>query len=319
MGVCEEGVSMATTSIPVPQKTKKVETQSTWNIQRIIGYALLYIFLIALSIAFLFPFYQMLIGSLMPKEELFKLYPQLWPPGGPSLRAYQLLLHTIPATNMTYLRTFHVVRYIGNSLLMATVAVLLQVFFNTMAGYVFAKRNFPFKTQLFGLILTTMLLPTAINFVPFFILIGKLGWMNTYLPFWIPGAASAFGIFLMRQFIVSTIPDELIDSATIDGASQLTVLTRLVMPIMSGGMVVLAILSFVGVYNEFVMSSLILTVPDTRTVQVALANFLKSSIRAPNYDLLFAGSVMATIPLLIIFFVFQRRIMEGVMSGAIKG
>ncbi|MCL4507462.1 MAG: carbohydrate ABC transporter permease [Chloroflexi bacterium] len=309
---------MATT-ISVQPKTKQLVTRKSWNIRRRLGYILLYIFLILLSVGFFFPFYQMAIGSLMPKEELFKLYPQLWPPGGPTLRAYLLLLHIEPPTNMAYLANFHILRYVGNSLLMATVAVLIQVFFNTMAGYVFAKRSFPFKNQLFSMILVTLLLPTAINFVPFFILIGRLGWMNTYLPFWIPGAATAFGIFLMRQFIVATIPDEIIDSATIDGASQFQILTRLVMPIMTGGMVVLAILSFVGVYNEFVMSSLILTNPDTRTVQVALANFLKSNIRAPNYDLLFAGSVMATIPLLVVFFVFQRQIMEGVMSGAIKG
>jgi ABC-type glycerol-3-phosphate transport system permease component len=124
---------------------------------------------------------------------------------------------------------------------------------------------------------------------------------------------------MMRQFIVSTIPDELIDSARIDGASQIGIVFRIVMPIMAGGMVVLGILSFVASYNEFVLASLVLTRPELRTVQVALANFRGSMIRAPQYDLMFAGSVMATIPLLVIFFVFQRKIIEGVMSGAIKG
>ncbi len=287
--------------------------------KRLVSYGLLYVFLIILALIFMFPFYSMLIGSLMPKDELFRLYPVLWPPDGPTLSSYRLLLKIDTTTTIQNLERFHILRYIFNSLLLATVAVMLQVFFNTLAGYVFAKRQFPFKNQLFTFILLTMLMPTAMNFVPFYILIGRLGWMNTYLPFWIPGAASAFGIFMMRQFIVSTIPDDLIDSATIDGASQFMTVIRIVMPIMSGAMVVLGILGFVGIYNEFVLSSLILKDNDIRTVQVALANFKGTSIRAPMYDLMFAGSVMATIPLLIVFFIFQRRIMEGIMSGAIKG
>ncbi len=304
----------------VPASTRPaVKSRRGVNARQVISYGLLYVFLITLSVIFLFPFYSMVIGSLMPKDELFRLYPVLWPPDGPTLTAYRLLLKIDVTTTIQNLERFHILRYIFNSLLLATVAVLLQVFFNTLAGYVFAKRQFPFKNQLFAFILLTMLMPTAINFVPFYILIGRLGWMNTYLPFWIPGAASAFGIFMMRQFIVSTIPDELIDSATIDGASQIVIVTRIVMPIMAGGMVVLGILGFVGVYNEFVLSSLILKDNDIRTVQVALANFKGTSIRAPMYDLMFAGSVMATIPLLLIFFVFQRKIIQGIMSGAIKG
>lgn len=305
----------------MPVSTQAADPRKTrmFKLRQTLGYILLYSFLIALSLMFLFPFYSMTIGSLMPKEELFKSYPQLWPPDGPTLRAYALLLHIETTTQQQNLQNFEMLRYIFNSLLMGTVAVALQLFFNTLAGYVFAKRQFPFKNQLFAVILVTMLLPTAINFVPFFLLMGALGWMNTYLPFWIPGACNAFGIFMMRQFITSTIPDELIDSARIDGASQFGIIWRIVMPIMAGGMAVLGILSFVGVYNEYVLASLVLSRPEVRTVQIALANFRGSMIRAPQYDLMFAGSVMATIPLLIIFFTFQRKIVQGIMSGAIKG
>ena len=308
---------MSSTTIPTLGSTKK-QVLVKGRLGLTIGYILLYAFLIILSLTFFFPFYSMVIGSLMPKEELFKLYPQLWPPNGPTFNAYQILLHLISA-NQQNMQNFEMLRYIFNSLLMGTVTVALQLFFNTLAGYTFAKRNFPFKNQLFSVILMTLLMPTAMNFIPFFLLMGELKWINTYLPFWIPGAANAFGIFMMRQFIVSTIPDELIDSARIDGASQIGIVFRIVMPIMAGGMVVLGILSFVASYNEFVLATLVLTKSELRTVQVALANFRGSMIRAPQYDLMFAGSVMATIPLLVIFFVFQRRIIEGVMSGAIKG
>jgi ABC-type glycerol-3-phosphate transport system permease component len=267
----------------------------------------------------------MTIGSLMPKEELFRSYPQLWPPNGPTLASYRLLLQIATpaeyeAAGLQNIQNYNFPRYIFNTMLIAAVAVGLQVFFNTLAGYTFAKRHFPFREPLFAIILTTLLLPTALNFVPFYLQVAvTFGWKNTYLPFWIPSMATAFGIFMMRQFISSTIPDELVDSATIDGASQLRIVTSIVMPIMAGGMVVLGILTFVAVYNEYILTNLIIDKPDLRTVQLFLANFKAATIRAPLYDLLFAGSVMATIPLLIIFFVFQRKLIEGVMSGAIKG
>ncbi len=293
--------------------------------RRILRDGLLYLFLITLAVVFMFPFYSMLVGSLMPKEELFRSYPVLWPPNGPQLTAYKLLLQIaspeeVKQSTLQNINNYNFPRYIFNTLLIAGVAVALQVFLNTLAGYTFAKRNFPFKNQLFSVVMATLLLPTALNFVPFYLLVTvTFGWGNTYLPFWIPSAATAFGIFMMRQFIASTIPDEIIDSATIDGASQFAIATRIVMPIMAGGMVVLGILTFVGVYNEYVLTNLIISKPDLRTVQLFLANFKAASIRAPQYDLLFAGSVMATIPLLVIFFVFQRRLVEGVMSGALKG
>jgi len=307
-------------SAPFTSSSKKGRA---WS--RVIGYALLYAFLVVLAIIFMFPFYSMLVGSLMPKEELFRSYPQLWPPNGPQFTAYRLLLQIaspeeVAASGLQNISNYNFIRYIFNTLLIASVAVALQVFFNTLAGYTFAKRYFPFKDQLFGVILATLLLPAAINFVPFYLLVaGTLGWKDTYWPFWIPNLATAFGIFLMRQFIASTIPDELIDSATIDGASQFQIVTQIVMPIMAGGMVVLGILTFVAVYNEYILTNLIISKPDLRTVQLFLANFKQATIRAPLYDLLFAGSVMATVPLLILFFVFQRRLVEGVMSGAIKG
>ena len=305
--------------------TKPTSTKKRFRLSALAGYGLLYFVLFVLALVFLFPFYSMVIGSLMPKEELFKSYPQLWPPNGPQLTAYRLLLQLatpeeFKTAGLQNIQNYNFPRYVFNTLLIAGVAVALQVFFNTLAGYTFAKRQFPFKEKLFSVVMATLLLPTAINFVPFYLqMVVTFGWKNTYLPFWIPGLSTAFGIFMMRQFISSTIPDDIVDSATMDGASQLQIATRIVMPIMAGGMVVLGILTFVGVYNEYILTNLIIDKPDLRTVQLFLANFKAATIRAPLYDLLFAGSVMATIPLLIIFFVFQRKLVEGVMSGAIKG
>lgn len=312
-------------SLTSTQPVKPAVVKPSIRLSRIIGYGLLYLLLIVLALIFIFPFYSMIVGSTMPSSELFKSYPVLWPPDGPSLTAYRLLLRLaspaeLEAAKLQNINNYNFVRYVFNTLLVAGVAVALQVFFNTLAGYTFAKRNFPFKNQLFSVVMATLLLPTAINFVPFYLQMAiTFGWKNTYLPFWIPSMATAFGIFMMRQFIASTIPDDIIDSATMDGASQLTIATKVVMPIMAGGMVVLGILTFVGIYNEYILTSLMIDKPDLRTVQLFLSNFKAATIRAPMYDLLFAGSVMATIPLLIIFFVFQKRLVEGIMSGAIKG
>ena len=170
----------------------KTSNKKRLRLTTLLGQALLYLVLIVLAVIFLFPFYSMLIGSLMPKEELFKSYPQLWPPNGPQLTAYRLLLGLgtpaeKAATNLQNINNYNFPRYVFNTLLLAGVAVALQVFFNTLAGYTFAKRNFPFKNQLFSVVMATLLLPTAINFVPFYLQMAvTFGWKNTYWPFWIP-------------------------------------------------------------------------------------------------------------------------------------
>jgi len=282
-----------------------------WNliIPRIIGRFFLYILLIVLAIIFLFPFYDMIVGSFMQDSDLFSKLPRLWPKGGFRLDSYRELF-----------AKYEFWRPLWNSFYIAAVRTVGAMFFCSLAGFAFAKRQFPGRDKLFFLMLITLMLPTQATIIPWYLLMVKyLKWSNTYWPFWIPSFATAFGIFLMRQFIASSIPDEMLEAATIDGASVFGTFIRVVLPLITPGLSVLGILTFVGAYNEFLGPLLLLSDPKKITAALALANFKGTTIIAPRYSLMFAGSTLATLPLLIIFFAFQKQLVSGIMSGAIKG
>ncbi len=276
---------------------------------RLFSRALLYLLLITFALIFIFPFYSMFIGSFMGDAALFSSTPQFWPKNGFNLRAYQQLFGEIGFG-----------RPLFNSFYLAGVRTLGALFFCSLAGFTFAKRRFPGRDKLFLIMLLTMMLPGQITIIPWYLLmVQKLHWGNTYWPFWLPDWAYAFGIFWMRQYIASTIPDEMLEAAAIDGASVFGAFIRIVVPLIAPGMAVLGILNFVDGFNQFLGPLLILTDPDKITAQLALANFKGSTIIAPRYSLMFAGSALATLPLLVVFFAFQRQLISGIMSGAVKG
>jgi len=276
---------------------------------RLLSRALIYLLLIVFAIIFIFPFYSMFIGSFMGDAALFSSTPQFWPKNGFNLRAYQQLFGEIGFG-----------RPLFNSFYLAGVRTLGALFFCSLAGFTFAKRRFPGRDKLFLIMLLTMMLPGQITIIPWYLLmVQKLHWANTYWPFWLPDWAYAFGIFWMRQYIASTIPDEMLEAAAIDGASVFGAFIRIVVPLIAPGMAVLGILNFVDGFNQFLGPLLILTDPDKITAQLALANFKGSTIIAPRYSLMFAGSALATLPLLVVFFAFQRQLISGIMSGAVKG
>jgi ABC-type glycerol-3-phosphate transport system permease component len=270
---------------------------------------LIYILLIALAFLFIFPFYDMLIGSFMDDSDLFSKNPSFWPKEGFDLAGYIELL-----------TRYNFARPLFNSFLMATVRTVGTLFFCSLAGFAFAKRQFPGRDALFFAMLATMILPTQITLIPWYLLMVKtLGWSDTFWPFWIPLWATAFGIFLMRQFISSTIPDEVLEASYIDGASVFGSFIRIVLPVMGPALAVLGILAFVESWNDFLGPMLLLHKPEMMTAPLALVAFQGSSRVAPKYSMLFAGSVLSTLPLIILFFLFQRRLIAGIMSGAIKG
>lgn len=276
---------------------------------RLLLRALLYAVLILFAGIFIFPFYDMFIGSFMSDTALFSRDPQFWPKDGFDTRAYIQLFNELGFG-----------RPLFNSFYLATVRTLGVLFFCSLAGFAFAKRRFPGRDALFFIMIGTMMLPGQITIIPWYLLmVQKLGWADTYWPFWFPHWANAFGIFWMRQFIASTIPDEMLEAAAIDGASVFGSFIRIVLPLIVPGMAVLAILDFVQGFNDFLGPLLILSDPRMITAPLALANFKGTTIIAPRYSLMFAGSTLATIPLLIIFFAFQRQLISGIMSGAVKG
>jgi len=278
------------------------------RIRRYATRASLYGLLLVVAAVFLFPFYTMFVGSFMRNEQLFTFTPNIWPKEGFQLFNYHDLFRELPFD-----------RNVLNSLALAGGQTVGVLFFCSLAGFTFAKRRFPGRDLLFYLMLGTMMLPYQSTLIPWFLLMVKLRWINTFWPLWVPWWAPAFGIFLMRQMIAASVPDELIEAATMDGASVFGIYWRVVIPVTAPALAVLGILNFMNAYNDFLYSLLVFSKTIRYTAPLALALFRGSQITAPKYTLMFAGSTLATVPLLIIFFTFQRRLMEGIMSGAIKG
>ncbi len=287
------------------RRTRPLRITLSKVLSRLPTYALLVLF----ALIFIFPFYTMFVGSFMLDSDLFSRSPNLWPSGGFDFSSYRELFATVGYARPLF-NTFYVA-------IVQTIGVL---FFSALAGYAFAKRRFPGREKLFAAMLLTMLLPAQATLIPWYLLMVKhLGWGDTYWPFWVPAWASAFGIFWMRQYINSAVPDELLDSAAIDGCTPFSAFTRVVLPVVSPGLSVLGVLTFVAASNQFLGPLLILNSPSKITAPLVLANFMGTTIIAPRYSMMFAGSTLATLPLVVVFFLFQRQLIEGIMSGAIKG
>lgn len=290
---------------------RRARTQRHWgvHVRRIIGRTLLYVMLISFAFIFVFPFYDMLVGSFMDDTDLFSKHPSFWPKNGFDLKAY---------ANLMELYNFW--RPLLNSFYMAGVRTLGVLFFCSLAGFAFAKRRFPGRDKLMFVMLATMMLPYQATIIPWYLLMVKIfRWTDTFWPFWIPAWANAFGIFLMRQFIAASVPDEMLEAAVIDGCSVFGAFIRVVVPVVTPALSVLAILTFVQGWNEFLGPLLILSDANKVTAPLALVAFRGSQRYGPRYSMLFAGSTLSTLPLLAVFFAFQRQLISGIMSGAIKG
>ena len=286
------------------QRSKWRKTVPFW-----IGRFFLYAFLILCALIFIFPFYSMFIGSFMSDSALFSRDPQFWPKNGFDIGSYQQLFAEIGFG-----------RPLFNSFYMAFVRTIGSLFFCSLAGFVFAKRHFPGRDRLFVFMLITMMIPGQITLIPWYLLMMQtFKWGDTYWPFWLPEWAYAFGIFWMRQYIASTIPDEMLEAASMDGATLFGTFWRIVLPLIAPGMAVLGILNFVEGFNQFLGPLLILTDPEMITAPLALANFKGTTVIAPRYSLMFAGSTLATLPLIAVYFAFQKQLVSGIMSGAVKG
>jgi ABC-type glycerol-3-phosphate transport system permease component len=287
------------------------QRQRQWNllIPRIIGRVFLYALLILFAIIFMFPFYDMVIGSFMDDTDLFSTKPSFWPKDGFDLDGYRDLF-----------ASYNFTRPLFNSFWMAFWRTAGTLFFSSLAGFAFAKRHFPGRDKLFFIMLATMMLPYQATLIPSYLLMVKFfKWTDTYWPFWAPAWASAFGIFMMRQYIAASVPDELLDAAAIDGCSVFGTFIRVILPIITPGLSVLAILTFVQSWNLFLGPLLYLNDANKFTAPLAIAAFRGSQRVAPRYSMIFAGSTLSTLPLLIVFFIFQRQLISGIMSGAIKG
>jgi ABC-type glycerol-3-phosphate transport system permease component len=276
------------------------------KITRLLVDILLYGFLILIALYMILPFVWMISSSLKPESEIFSVPPILFS-RNMNLDAYK-----------TVIFDQNILRILLNTIIVATGATAARLFFCSLGGFGFAKYKFIGKNSLFAILLATLVVPFSVTLIPLFVIMTRLKWTNTFLPLIIPGAASAFGIFFMRQYI-STINNELLDSARIDGANEFTIFLRIIMPIVSPGMTSLGLIFFMGTWNDFLWPLVILKKPELFTLPIAINQMIQSMIGRPVYSQQMAAAVISIIPLLIIFLVFQRRFVEGITAGAVKG
>jgi len=250
------------------------------------------------------PLVYMLSTSFKAQTEVFML-PIRWIPNELLFENY-----TIPLQEKPFLRWFF------NSTFVATASTALVVVTSALAGYSFAKFKYPGRDVLFWIILATLMIPLEAMIVPLFILVRDLGWLNTYAGLIIPAGGSAFGIFLMRQHMLA-MPDELIEAARIDGASELGIFWRIVLPMNQAAISALAIFSFMWNWNSFLYPLLVANRDEMRTLPIGLASF--ESAYSTNYPQLMAVSVLAILPVLLVFFVLQNKFIESMALTGVKG
>jgi ABC-type glycerol-3-phosphate transport system permease component len=264
---------------------------------------LAYVLVAGLSAVMIFPFLWMLTSSLKPFEEIFAGNTFL--PRHPTLDNYRSLFEQSDALGR-----------IWNSLFIATTATVLSVFLCALGGYAFAKYRFPGRNALFGL--ASMALPFAVVMVPLFVMMRNyFHWIDTPWPLIIPGAANAFGIFFMRQYMFS-VPDEMLDAARVDGASEFGIFLRIVLPTTIPGLVGLGIIFFMASWNNFLWPQAVLRSPENYTVPLMLRS-LQGPPGRTAYDVLMAGSVVSLVPMLLLFLVLQRHLIAGITAGSVKG
>ena len=266
---------------------------------------LIYSLLIGISAFMILPFIWMVSTSLKPADEIFAIPPIIISPNS-SLKAYVYLQEQ-----------YNILGIVKNTFVIAFSATILRLFFCALGGYGFAKFKFPGQRALFAFLLATMVIPGAVTLVPVYIIMRDLKWIDTFWPLIIPGAANAFGIFFMRQYIMS-VSNELMDAARIDGAGEFTIFWRIILPIIAPGLTSLGLIFFMGSWNDFLGPLIYLKSPEHFTLPLIIRS-LVGPVGRTVYDVQMATSVISLIPLLIIFLIFQRRIVEGITAGAIKG
>jgi ABC-type glycerol-3-phosphate transport system permease component len=271
---------------------------------------ILYTALIVTSLLMIGPFYWALATSFKPSADVFasppKLIPNPW-----ILQNYRNVFTLLPFP-----------RYFLNSVIVTTAIVGLNILFDTSAAYAFAKLRFPGRNVLFFLLLITLMVPFQVNLIPLYRMMVGLHKLNshlgtdTYSVLILPGMIQVFGIFLMRQFLQS-IPDEILESARVDGASEFRILRTIVFPIALPGMATLAIFTFLGAWNDFLWPLISISTDQIRTLPVGLALLARKN--TVNWGDTMAGTALAAAPMIVVFLVLQRRFIEGLTAGAIKG
>jgi len=260
--------------------------------------------LAALAFVSLFPLAWMLSVSFMPPGAASTLPPPLLP-ASPTLENYRDLFARMGMG-----------RYFFNSLVVATAVTVGSVAFNVMAGYAFAKLEFAGRERIFRGLIGALVIPAQVAMMPLFLELKALGLVNSYGGVIVPALATIFGIFLVRQSARS-IPDELLEAARMDGASELAIFRRVIVPILKPIIVTLAVFSFLATWNDFMWPLIVLTDSERYTLPVALASLSREHVQ--DNELMMAGSVVTVVPVLLLFLALQRHYIAGLLAGSVKG
>jgi ABC-type glycerol-3-phosphate transport system permease component len=266
---------------------------------------LVYVVVIFGLLIFCIPVYYMVTTSVKAESEVMAL-PVHWIP------------HNFLPGN--YIKAFAVApfgRYFLNSVVVALCVVFSTLFFSALAGYGFAKFSFPGKNLCFLFVLSTLMIPFQVLLIPLYVLVYRFGWTNNYAGLIIPGALSAFGVFLMRQFC-QTLPDELLDAARIDGSSEPGIFWRIVLPLLKPPLASLAIITFLGSWNNFLWPLIVVNKDDLFTLPVGMTIF-QQPMREPYWTYIMAVSTVATLPVVIVFVALQKYFIQGVVLSGMKG
>ena len=268
---------------------------STWGAGLLVGTG---------ALLMLAPFYFMFVFATHSRTEIMSLPPPLWF-GDDLLDNLRILTERIPFW-----------RNLGWSVYVALASTALTLLFCSMGGYAFALFDFRFKGALFAFVMATMLLPSFMNMIPTFMIMDVLGWIDQPRARYSPGAASAFGIFLMRQFVAASVPRDLVEAARMDGCSELGIYWRIVLPLLKPALGTLGLIAFIASWNNFIGPLIVMRSPDMYTLPLALRS-LQSPVDT-EWGALMAGSAIATLPLLVLFAVASRQLIAGLTAGAVK-
>jgi len=272
-----------------------------------IGKAFIVFLLVTGSLVFLLPFYTSLAMSLKTPEELATTAAWSWPKNV----TYANYTEVLTNPNVNFFRLF------WNTVIVAGLATIGVILSSSLVAYAFAKIRFPGKDRLFILLLSTMMLPAIVTMIPTYFLFKELGWINTFLPLVVPAffGGGAFNIFLLRQFFMG-IPRELEEAAQIEGAGHWTIYSKIIMPLSGSALATVGIFCFIYNWKDFMGPLVYLNDPEKQTLEIGLSTY--NSLRAEQWHLLMAGSVMVTIPLIVMFLMGQRYFVKGMAMTGLK-
>lgn len=269
------------------------------------GSSWVYVVLAAGLVLLCGPFLWMLVGSIRPEAELRQV-PPTWIPDSLTFDNYRELFTRLDFPT-----------YFFNSVVVATVITLGNMLFCSMLGYALAKLDFPGRRTMFAVVMAMLMVPGMVTFIPLFVLVSNLGLTNTYAGLILPWLAGPLGVFLMRQFI-SGLPDELLEAARIDGASELRIFARVVMPLCGPALATLGILTFLASWNNFLWPLVVAQTEDKYTLPVAVALYAVGQ-NSTDYGLLMAGAVVTVLPMIALFIALQRYFVQGIAVTGLKG